>query len=303
MRISTNVMNSIATGSIANSQQAYSNILQKLSSGKNFIKMSESPLEATKVLKFNDKISKLNNYQDNIQHAINEMDLAYQTLDNVSDELSNINALIVQAADATTTPGAAKAIAVEIKERVNTISAQMNTKYLDDYIFAGTYVSQKPYDTNANGEIEYLGSSQEAGDRNVTISENTVFTYNFTGEEIFGKQDGVNDFFAQMRDLDTLLTADELDYDKIREKLFVLDDSCDKINQSRGIISSNVSKLESTFTINESAIIDTTADKAEIEEIDIAKIASDLASAQTSMQASYLMGTNILGSVSLLDYL
>ena len=303
MRISTSVMTSLATNSMNNAYNNYANILAKIASNKNFTKVSENVVDATRVLKLNDQLAKLNEYQSNITHATNEMNLAYDTLANVTEQLTEINSLIVQAADGSTTPDSAKAIAEEIKQRVATISDQMNTKYMDNFIFSGTYVEQQPYVTNDAGEIIYEGSSKKAGERNLTISEDTVFTYNFTGEAIFGEQDGVNDFFSQMRDLDNLLNADALDYDAIREKLSVLDSASRAITLANGQISAKVSKLESTSEINNDTITSLTEKKVDLEEVDITKAATELASAQAALQASYQVGTAILGSVSLLDYI
>ena len=303
MRISTSVMTSLATNSMNNAYNNYANILAKIASNKNFTKVSENVVDATRVLKLNDQLAKLNEYQSNITHATNEMNLAYDTLANVTEQLTEINSLIVQAADGSTTPDSAKAIAEEIKQRVATISEQMNTKYMDNFIFSGTYVEQQPYVTNDAGEIIYEGSSKKAGERNLTISEDTIFTYNFTGEAIFGEQDGVNDFFSQMRDLDNLLNADALDYDAIREKLSVLDSASKAITLANGQISAKVSKLESTSEINNDTITSLTEKKVDLEEVDITKAATELASAQAALQASYQVGTAILGSVSLLDYI
>ena len=303
MRISTSVMSNLVTNSMSNAYNNYANIIAKIASNKNFTKVSENVVDATRVLKLNDQLAKLNEYQSNITHATNEMNLAYDTLANVTEELSAINSLIVEAANATTTPDSAKAIAAEIKQRVATISDQMNVKYMDNYIFSGTYTEQQPYVTNDTGEIIYEGSSEKAGDRNLTISEDTVFAYNFTGEAIFGKQDGVNDFFSQMRDLDNLLNADTLDYDAIREKLSVLDSATRGITLANGQISSKVSKLESTQEINNDTITSLTEKKVDLEEVDITKAATELASAQTALQASYQIGVAVLGSVSLLDYI
>ncbi len=303
MRISTSVMTSLATNSMNNAYNNYANILAKIASNKNFTKVSENVVDATRVLKLNDQLAKLNEYQSNITHATNEMNLAYDTLANVTEQLTEINSLIVQAADGSTTPDSAKAIAEEIKQRVATISDQMNTKYMDNFIFSGTYVEQQPYVTNDAGEIIYEGSSKKAGERNLTISEDTIFTYNFTGEAIFGEQDGVNDFFSQMRDLDNLLNADALDYDAIREKLSVLDSASKAITLANGQISAKVSKLESTSEINNDTITSLTEKKVDLEEVDITKAATELASAQAALQASYQVGTAILGSVSLLDYI
>lgn len=303
MRIATSTVTNLATNSMGNSYEVYADILKKIASNKNFTKMSENPVDATKVLKLKDQLSQLDIYQSNIQAAINEMDLAYDTLGSITDELSIINSKILEASNATTTPESAKALATEIKERVAIISDKMNTKYLDNYIFAGTYVHEMPYVKNDAGEIVYKGSSELAGDRKLTIAENTTFTYNFTGEEIFGEQDGVNDFFSQMRELDELLNADELDYSAIRNKISVLDDATKKITLTQGKVSANVSKLDSTYEINTDTITKLTEDRVDLEEVDITKAATDLANAQTALQASYLIGTNVLSSVSLLDYL
>jgi len=311
MRISTSTITNMTTGSMSNAYETYMNVINKIAANKNFTSVSENVPDATKVLKLKDDLAQMGIYQSNIQAAMNEMNLAYDTLGSITDEISAINSLIIQASDASTTPDSAKAIATEIKTRISTIKDSMNTKYLDSYIFSGTFTQQEAYVQDANGNIIYQGSSEKAGDRKLTIAENTTFTYNFTGEEVFGKQDpnvvdddGVGvDFFSQMKHLNELLTADTLDYDKIRDKLSVLESATNNITASQGNVSAKVSKLLTTQSINDDTILKLTEDKVNIEEVDITKAATDLANAQTALQASYAIGTQILGSVSLLDYI
>jgi len=315
MRISNEVLSNMTTQAMSNSYNTYVNTINKILSGKNFTKVSENPGDATKVMKLDNQISQLNTYQNNIQAATNEMDLTYTTLGAIEEQISSIDGLVLQAANSSTTPDAAKAIASEIKQRVATIQDKLNTKYLDNYIFAGTYVQTAPFQENNDGIIEYKGSSKDSGDRKLTISENTKFVYNITGETLFGKTEGVevdeetgektygSDFFSQMKELDDLLNADALDYDKIRAKLDIIDKTSNTITQTQGIVSSKVSKLDSTKELNENTIMNLTENKVDLEEVDIIKAASDLASAQTAMQASYLLGTRVLSNVSLLDYL
>ncbi|MBQ8848292.1 MAG: hypothetical protein IJ003_05045 [Candidatus Gastranaerophilales bacterium] len=303
MRISTSAMTNMTTNSMSNANSVYADILQKITSGKNFSKMSENPTDATKVLKLKDQLAQLEGFQSNIQAAMNEMNLAWDTLNAVSDELNSINSLVLEGANATTTPSSAKALATEIDQRVATIMDKMNAKYLDNYIFAGTYTQDMAYVTDTDGNIVYQGSSEKAGDRNLTVAEGKTFTYNFTGEEIFGKQDGVNDFFAQMKELSELLNADTLDYEAIREKIGVIAQAQDKITQTNGKVSAYVTKLDTEHQNNTDTILNLTEDRVDLEEVDITKAASDLANAQTALQASYLVGTRVLGSVSLLDYI
>ncbi|MBR2068766.1 MAG: hypothetical protein IJ877_03285 [Candidatus Gastranaerophilales bacterium] len=315
MRISDSVLTNMVMGSMGGNYDTYVNTIQKIVSNKNFSKVSENPTDATKVLKLDNQISQLNIYQSNIEAATNEMNYTYDTLGGMQDELSAINSLIVEAANASTSPESAKAIATEISERVKTVQDKLNAKYLDNYIFSGTFTGVQAFQT-VGDDIVYKGSSTNAGDRKLTIAEGMPpFVFNIAGDKLFGEQtyylkddNGdtqpvTSDFFSQMKDLNTLLNADTLDYDKIREKLQVTNQAITNVTQQQGTISAQVSKLDTTKNLNESTILNLTENKADLEEVDIIKAASDLANAQTAMQASYLLGTRVLNNVSLLDYL
>lgn len=303
MRISTSVMNKMISGSMGKAYNDYASIIQKIASKKNFTKMSENPVDASKVLKLKDQLGKIENYQSNIKAATNEMNLAYDTLGDITDELTNIKNRVLEASNGSTNPDSAKAMAAEIKEKVNIIQDKMNTKYMDNYIFSGTYTQVTPYVKNDAGEIVYQGSSAKAGDRNLTIAEDKTMTYNFTGEAIFRSQDGTTDFFSEMRELDTLLNADNLDYDAIRSKLDILDSSVKNITATQGMVSSKVTALDKAYDDNTDTITKLTGDRSDLEDLDIIKAAGDLANTQQALQASYAIGSQVLGSVSLLDYL
>jgi len=92
-------------------------------------------------------------------------------------------------------------------------------------------------------------------------------------------------------------------YSAIREKLNVLDSAQNNVIISQGNVSAQVMKLDTTKTLNSSTLTDLTAQKAEIEEVDITKAATELSSAYTALQASYTISQQILSNVSLLDYL
>ena len=299
MQISSQTMTNMALSAMNNGYNNYSNILNSIISGKNFTKVSQNHADASKVMKLDNEIGQLNLYQDNIKTATNEMNLTYEVLEDISSELGSIQSLTIQAATATTPPDSAKAIAAEIKERVATIQDKLNTKYLDNYIFSGTFTTTKPYDYEETlGEIAYQGSPESAGDRNLTISANTKFTYNVVGEKIVN-----NDFFSQMKELDELLNAESLDYDLIREKLDIIDTTSKNVTREQGNVSALVSKLTATSEINSDTLTNLVENKADLEEVDIVKAATALANAQSAMQASYLLGTQVMNSVSLLDYL
>ncbi len=305
MRIATSTMMNMATSGTTNAYNNYYGIISKIISGKNFTSMSQDVVGGTKVLKLNDQLAKLNEYQSNIKTAINEMSFTYDTLNNVNEELTNINSLIVQASNSTTTPDSAKAIAEDIKEKVQTIISEMNAKYQDNYIFSGTNTQTRTYQEDEDGNIVYKGSSVKAEQRNLTIAEGKTFAYNVSGDSIFEKDADGKDFFSEMKELDELLNPKDgnLDIEKIRAKLDVVKKAQDNVIQTTGAISSKVSKLDTTQGINDAAILTLTENKSEIEDIDIAKLASELASARNALQASYSVSSVVLSGASLLDYL
>ncbi len=303
MRIATSTTMNMAANASSGAYANYVNVLAKIISGKNFTKVSQDVLGATKVLKINDELAKLDEYQGNIDTAMKEMSFVYDTLGAVNDKMTEINGLIVEAANASTTPESAKAIATDIKEKVNTIVSKMNSKYLDNYIFSGTNTEKRTYETDEDGNLIYQGSPKDAQSRNLTISEGKTFSYNVCAESFFGELDGKTDFFSQMNELDELLNAEPLDYNAIREKIGVLEETQNKVIQTTGAISAKVSKLDATEEINNSAILSLTENKKDIEELDLAKAATELANARNSLQASYTISSEILKGVSLLDYL
>ncbi len=303
MRISTQTITNMTNKAVNNANDLYADVIQKITSNKNFQKISDNVVDSTKVLKLNDQLAKLDQYQSNIQAAMNEMNLAYDTLGSVTDEMNAINELIVEAANATTTPESAKAIADELEQRVASIAGYMNQKYMDNYIFSGTFTHEQTYIADENGDFSYNGSPQAGSSRNLTIADNTTFTYNVTGEEIFGEKGTDEEFFAQMQDLISELRQPELDYEAIRGKLEITETVSKNIVQATGQISAEVSKLEATSELNEETIVTLTEDKVDLEEVDITKAATDLATAQTMLQASYSMSSVVMQSVSLLDYL
>lgn len=302
MRVSTSTINSMATGSISNSYSKYLDVLNKINSGKNFTKVSQNVPDATKVLKLDNQLNKLNDYQDNIKAATNEMNLAYDVLGDITEQLNGIDSLILEASNASTTPESAKAIKTSIQSKLETIVDKMNSKYMDNYIFSGTFTEHQAYVINDDGTISYNGSPTKDGARNLTISEGTTFTYNQTGESILG-EDGADSFFSQMKELTELLDQDKLDYTKIREKLDIVDKTRSNVINTQGTYSAKVSKLDTTLNINSDTINTLTGDKADLEEIDIVKLATDLSNAMTNLQASYQVGTTVLSSASLLDYI
>ena len=91
MRISTSTIANMTTGSMSNAYETYMNVINKIASNKNFTSVSENVPDATKVLKLNDDLAQMSIYQSNIQAAMNEMNLAYDTLGAITDEISAIN--------------------------------------------------------------------------------------------------------------------------------------------------------------------------------------------------------------------
>ena len=311
MRIATSTMTNMATTSTSGAYSRYYDILNKIVQNKNFTKPSEDIAGTSNLLKVNDGIAKLDEYQSNINTAMGEMNFAYDTLGSVNDELGEISSLITEASNATTTPDSAKAIASELKQRVDSVKNYMNSKYLDNYVFSGTNTETPAYKTQDDGTVVYQGSSSSAQGRSLTIAEGKTMEYNITADSVFPittttNPDGTTtteDFFSKMDELYNTLNQDPLDYDAIRKNMDVLQNAQNKVVMAQGEFSARVSKLDTSKSLNETALTNLQEKKSDIEEVDITKAATELSSAKAALQASYLVSQQVLSGMSLLDYL
>jgi flagellar hook-associated protein 3 len=143
---------------------------QQLSTGKKINLPSDDPAGLVKALRLRTSLKEGEQYLDNIGEAVNYLETTDGALMQINEVVLRIRELTVKAATGTNSSDSVAAIAQEIYELNDQLKMIANTTYGSKYIFAGTNVTEEPYQNGKwTGNNEILNIEITAG---VTVAVN-----------------------------------------------------------------------------------------------------------------------------------
>jgi len=138
---------------------------QQASSQKKVNKPSDDPVGMARILGYRDSISKLSQYQDNINTAKGWLNLADETLMQVNNILTRCKEIAEEAATGTLTKSQRDGLSYEARQLLSQLVSLANTKYEGKSIFGGHKVNQNAFretltiDSNQNDQVvQYVRS-------------------------------------------------------------------------------------------------------------------------------------------------
>ena len=134
-----------------------------------------------------------------------------------------------------------------------------------------------------------MTSNGSTGDINRIIGENITIKTNVNGEELFEQGGNLFDTLISVRD-----NLEANDSDALRENLTALNDSSEKINNTRAVVGSRVNRIESAAARNESDKFKFTEYLSNTEDIDAAEAIIDYQAQLLTLQSSLQAGARIL---------
>jgi flagellar hook-associated protein 3 FlgL len=205
-RISTSLAQQLGINSILFQQNQVHQTQQQISLGKRILSPSDDPAGSVQLLDLSQSISRLDQFQDNLDYARNRLSLSDTALQSVTDNLHRVRELAVQGFNATNSASDKVSIAQEIFERLDDLLAISNTKDANgDFIYAGFKAQTQPFTGSAqSGTFSFNG---DQGQRFLTIGENRTVTDGNSGAEIFydltDKNGNPEDIFSTFYNLAT----------------------------------------------------------------------------------------------------
>lgn len=198
MRITNNMLIGNMTYNLNNTMKRLERLQYENTVGKKFRVPSDDPISASKSLKFNTDISKVEQYVRNAQDAEAWMKETEGVLKEINAVLHRANELTVQAANDTNGEELDK-IGQEIKELKGHLIQVANSSYAGRSLFTGFKTDKKLLDDEGNYIVNLEKYTDGKGN-----SKDEVFVYNvgvaetvdinIVGNRIFGKakEDGVD---------------------------------------------------------------------------------------------------------------
>lgn len=280
----------------------------KLSSGKNINAPSDDPVNLNRLLNIEDTMKQDERYLDNISNAKSELSTSDSMLGSVTDIIQRVRELSIQASNQTNGPDELTAIREEVQQLLNQTVQIANTKFGDKYIFGGLVTNQPPF-TQAGATITYNGSMSPNHARNVEVGSGVTVTVNFSGDDIFGQNNGgsqhglVNTLANLINDLNTTIANPvAANYDAIRNRVNNIDTDMNTILSVQTTVGALMNRLDLTENRLQDRQLSLSKEYGSIQDVDLAKVVADLNFQEAVFQTSLSTTARVL-QPSLMQYL
>ncbi len=252
MRITNNMLINNMTYNLNKTLQRLEKLQYESSVGKKFRVPSDDPIGASKSLKFNTDISKVEQYLRNAKDAKSWLLETESALKEINSVLHRANVLTVQAANGPNEQDLSK-IRDEIEELRDHLILIANSTYAGRTLFTGFKTDKELLDEDGKYKIGI--NNEEVFIYNVGVAERVPV--NTLGNKVFGKGDtadytskvsaGEKAYLIQVfDDLIGALDPDDPDHDTIQTSLTRIKDSMNQVLSVTSEIGARVNRLELT---------------------------------------------------------
>jgi len=301
MRITPNITMQNSLYNIQRVRNQLDSTNEKIASGQNYNRPSDDPVAARLLIGLNDRLRANEQYASNIDKASIALKMTDAPLTAMITTLSNVRSLA-----STATSGSLDDIT-----RQNTISQLTafreqladygNTQIGNQYIFAGTMTTTKPFDRAVQSPPDtapyYNGNDETIS---VEIDAGVTETTNIPGSQVLTGPD-VN-ILKTLDELIDKLENDPADILGMQALATQLDDGAQQIYNAQVTNGTRITRIEALdrMLYNSNNTIQTVL--GDVQNADYAKLAVELQQQQMAFEAT-LSTTAKVSQMSLLDYL
>ncbi|HIE56035.1 MAG TPA: flagellar hook-associated protein 3 [Chromatiaceae bacterium] len=300
MRISTAQWYRQGVNAMLDNQSMLSKTQLQLASGQRMLAPSDDPTAATQVLKLDQLLGKVDQYQRNADRAEARLRREEDVLAGAGDILQRVRELAVRANNGSLSAEDRKAIAMEVRQHLDGLLGLANaTDSNGEYLFSGYRTGDPPFQDQGSGNYVYVG---DQGQRLVQIGTSRHVATNDPGDSLFmGIDDGSGgstDVFSMLYRFASDLEANTPSGSTLTQ----LDNAMDRIMTVRTRIGSRMNAIENQRGINDSFSLVMEENRSGLEDLDYADAVSKLQQQMLMLQASQQSFMKVEG-LSLFNYL
>lgn len=264
---------------------------EKLSTGKNLNRPSDSPTDATTSMKIRVQVSQNEQYVRNAQNGLGWLDITDTALQGMADNLRRVSELALQGANPSISGTTSAALATEVAQIKEGLLAQANTRYLDRPIFGGVTAGQQAF--SAAGA--YVGT-----DAPVTrsVADGVKVRVDIPGTDVVGPN-GAN-LFDDLTALQAALqTGDKA---AIQTGIAAVNARQKAISNAQAAVGAAYNRVDAAERKGADALVTLKTALSEVEDTDLPKAMVDLQMHEVAYQAA-LASTARVMQPSLVDFL
>ena len=267
-------------------------IQQRLSSGKQIAKPSDSPTGTVAAMQYRGDLATAKQYSRNADDGIGWLGTADTALSSVMDQVQRVRELTLEGMSngAGGSSDSRLAIATEVSQLHDATIGLANTRYGDRPIFGGTTSGSSAYDSAGN----YLG------DNNVvqrSVGDNVKVQVGSPGPTVFGA--GGGQLFQVMSDIAADLQTNPSNLSSDLDRLDSATTTLKAVQSGVGARYNQVSQMQQFAN---DKIDNLTSQLSDVEDIDLPQTISDMQLQQVAYQAALSAGAKVV-QPSLVDFL
>lgn len=297
MRISNNTLTDSIVRQIQNLGTQQTKLQTQVATGQRIFQAEDDPAAMGRVLDLESEQRKIAQYLRNSGRALEVSQASFsglQSLKKISDRATEIGTL----GSGAISPESSRAYASEIDQLIEQAVQFGNTRFRNDYIFAGTAVDTPPFTVTrgSDGKIASVAYAGNAERSSVQLSENASIDPSTTG----ATNSGIGDFLNQLVALrNALATGTPSDVSAVQTNLLAKEDLLVNALAEHGGIQTRIeaNKAQQTDRAdNLEALVSAETD------VDLPSTIVKLNQSQTAYQAA-LQSAGMIMKLSLLDYI
>jgi len=305
MRISTSQIYDTGSRNLMSNQASLYKIQNQLSTGKKFLSAQDDPVAAAQVLITSQSLAVNTQYADNQANALSQLSYEESQLQAVVDAIQQARELAVSAGNGSYTDEERARIADDVDSKFELLLGLANSTDANGYyLFSGYQGSTRPFETAADGSIDYKGDS---GQRLLQVGSTRQIAVSDAGNDIFLKG---QDIFASLQNLaDVLRTDTSADpagaaavQATVTTELGNIDQALQNVVMIRSSVGSRMNEVESLQSISSSLDLQFQARISDLQDIDYEEAISRYVQQNTQLEAAQSSFATISG-LSLFNYL
>ena len=275
---------------------------EQIASQKRINKISDDPIGMGRVLGYRSNIAAIEQYEENIAQGISQLEFNEITLDLASDLVLTARRVAEDYSGLENTAEEKQFAADQIKDLYDQVISLANSKFSNNYIFAGHATDTAPFSRDADFNVTYHGDD---GQVRLMVGNNVEINYDADGSKIFqnAANGGVNLFDELKNLIDGLENPDAAAGSaQIKATVSPLYSARQQINSRRAEYAPALYRLQFTdeYWANLKPKVQGTL--ADTEQADIARTAVELTNLEVAYETTLATAARII-QPSLMDFL
>ena len=296
MRVSSAQTAALMVQCLQSNYAEYSEVAEQMSTGLRINSPSDDAVSYTRLQSLSSQQAKITQYQENIETAESMLSASETQFSSMSDVMSELRQLAVQAGNGTYDSDDLASIAEEMQSLLDTMVDLANATDSDGtYLFSGSNSDDAAISVDSSGNYTYQGDDYQLS---VVVSEGVTVAASENLSDIFFSDGG--NFFNDMSELISGLSSSDDVSTLVSDMLTSIDDTATDLNTAISSIGARSNELDALNSAHAETLLYSESLSSEIGDMDYSEAAVRSEELLTTIEATQSVISKVLG-LSLFD--